>query len=438
MLSWAACQGDTKTVQNLLICGANPNTKDRCGETSLHHAARLGKERTVKLLLSAKADPLLMDTGGYTPVDVALTKSIQEYLIAAGSRWGPRVSDFAGSVLARENLFVYHAYLVGNKSMNDPKYNMRGLLDMGWCHVSGIDNTPQAVGVLSFYVATTLSSYADVPLLESQLRRIPFGDYTGPRSGHWSIYRTEQQVSSDRCYVILQGKWNPAKPCLINIRSNKTASDRTSMDFGLCYIGPLGKDFERWYNEFKQGEAYVGEKIQKWREYCGDDHSGYSGLPTEPNSQIDDSWGLGSYYQCRSERTSWSHACGYSGQTRHYKPPPQADNLARCDDVENWGSDCWNSKEEETHDGDSEGTTSSVSSLEELSKLSLERSSGDSTEVLREAPRATQTLGCWESLRKMAPPRFIKCNSQGYERLPSEKFNAETGHQYSAVRERGD
>lgn len=346
-------------------------------ETPLHLAARLGANRSVRLLLSAKADPLLTDAGGYTLLDVASTESIQQQLIAAGSRWGPRVSDFAESALAFQDLYIYNAFLAGFDSTTDPKYNMRELIDTEWCYISSIDNPPHAVGVLSFYVALTLSSHEHLLLLESHLRLKPFGTYAGPSSGHWSIYRTELQDSSGIYYVVLQGKWNPAKPCHIKFGRRKTAFDEVAGDVGYCYIGPVGKQLEKWYGEFKQGRAYISEKRQRWKAYGDSEDPKFF---SRENTQFEDSWGLGPYYRRRGQKM------------RYRMPPPRMDISDMCDDRESWGSDSWDS-EEGSHNGDSECSGSLDAYWEELGELSSERCSEDFSEVSTGESTAHSDLG---------------------------------------------
>ena len=306
VLSWAAGHDDVETVQSLLLCGANPNDKDRCGETPLHHASRLCAERSVKLLLSAKADPLLMDAGGYTPMDVASTELIMKYLTAAGSRWGPRISNFNGSVLARQELFLYVAFLAGSDSANDPKYNMRAWSGYEITYrVSGVDNPKPAVDAPCIYVALRLSSRSHIALLESHLEIKPFEPNYGPDSDDWSIYHTEEQVAPEAYYVILRGNQDPAKPRKRKAGKKRTAFEEARrgknwVDYEHVYIGPVGKPLERWFDEFKQRVAYAAEKHRKWKQYWGFEvwETAERHTPV-PDSQLEGCWGLGTYYAPR-------------------------------------------------------------------------------------------------------------------------------------------
>ncbi|MDI1484928.1 MAG: hypothetical protein OHK93_000062 [Ramalina farinacea] len=326
VLSWAAGHDDIETVQNLLLCGANPNDKDRCGETPLHHAARLRAERSVKLLLSAKADPLLMDAGGYTPLDIASTESIMTFLVAAGSRWGPRISSFNESVLARQELSLYVTFLAGSDSASDPKYNMRVWSGHeGSCHISSIDNRTPAFEASCFYVALRLSSRSHIALLESHLRLKPFEICCGPESDDWSIYHTEQQVAAEAYYVILQGNQDPAKPCKRKAGRKRTAFDEATIAENEVvqehvYIGPVGKPLEKWFDEFKQRAAYAVEKQRKWKEYWGIEvWETAKRLTSTPDSQSEGCWGLGPYYVPRYQ----------SIFSTYHTPPLEDDILAR-------------------------------------------------------------------------------------------------------------
>ena len=67
VLSWAAARGDSRTVEKLLACGANPENKCLRQRTPLHYAASADVS-TAEILLDAKADVNVMDEGGAIPM----------------------------------------------------------------------------------------------------------------------------------------------------------------------------------------------------------------------------------------------------------------------------------------------------------------------------------------------------------------------------------
>ena len=67
-LHWAAKIGDSSAVQQLLVCGADPNVKDNGGCTALHSATYSADVEACSLLLSAGADINAQDKGGEGPL----------------------------------------------------------------------------------------------------------------------------------------------------------------------------------------------------------------------------------------------------------------------------------------------------------------------------------------------------------------------------------
>ena len=313
VLSWAAGQNNVEAVQNLLLCGANPNARDRCGETPLHHAAREDAARCVKLLLSAKADPLLMDASGYTPLDAASANWVTGILIAAGSRWGSHVSIFEESVLVGSDVDLYRAVMAGSNPKESSDL-MRAWHDCAF-HITSTDMRSRVVEVLTFYVALHLPFHAHLPLLESHLKVKPFRALDTPRIDDWSIYRSEQQAAPEACYVILRGIWDPANQTERRSGRKWTAFEEAAVEGVHCireraYVGPVGEQFERWYDKFKQRAAYIIEKQRRWKEYWGSEvwegEELWEYKPPRPDRQqstshpgLEGSWGLGPHYEPR-------------------------------------------------------------------------------------------------------------------------------------------
>lgn len=365
VLSWAAGQSNVKAVQSLLLCGANPNARDRCGETPLHHAAREHAARCVKLLLSAKADPLLMDARGYTPLDAASADWIRRDLIAAGSRWGSHVSIFEESVLAGPDVDLYRAIMAGSDPEKETKDIMRAWHDCAF-HISSIDMRSHVVEVLTFYVALHLRFHAHLPLLEFHLKVKSFRALDTPRIDDWSIYRSEQQAALEACYVILQGKWDPAnlpkrRSGRIRTAFDKAAVERVHSIRERTYVGQVGEQFERWYDKFKQRAAYIIEKQQRWKKYWGSEvWEGSESWeykppradrkPSTSNPGLEGSWGLGPHYEPRK--------------------PPLRDDISdtTSDDAKSWEGESWDSVDGPPPRGWGDHFVSSGGLFEELSE----------------------------------------------------------------------
>lgn len=67
----AANDGALEKVRKELQAGADPNTADVDGETSLHRALRHGSRSVIEMLLAYRADPLKADRYGVTPLHLA-------------------------------------------------------------------------------------------------------------------------------------------------------------------------------------------------------------------------------------------------------------------------------------------------------------------------------------------------------------------------------
>lgn len=82
VLNWAASRGDSQSVAQLLVCGADPNKKDMTGASPLHIAVHVDIA-TAKLLLTAKADVSATHDSGGTPMHGTnrRTKSLIKHMI---------------------------------------------------------------------------------------------------------------------------------------------------------------------------------------------------------------------------------------------------------------------------------------------------------------------------------------------------------------------
>jgi uncharacterized protein len=81
------------TFHCLLSAGADPNLIDSRGNTALHVAARFGFLHHVEELLSKGANPLSRNSNGNTPRDVAETPALKSLLAEAERRWRRPSSD---------------------------------------------------------------------------------------------------------------------------------------------------------------------------------------------------------------------------------------------------------------------------------------------------------------------------------------------------------
>lgn len=71
VLSWAVMRGDSKSVEQLLLCGSDPGHVDSLGQTLLHQAI-LGKDvNSMQLFLDAKVDVNLRNYDGATAINLA-------------------------------------------------------------------------------------------------------------------------------------------------------------------------------------------------------------------------------------------------------------------------------------------------------------------------------------------------------------------------------
>ena len=72
--------GHEGICEKLIAAGADVNIPNRVGSTAIHGASDRGRFSIVKHLLAAEADAEWLDNRGRTPLDVASTEEIREYL----------------------------------------------------------------------------------------------------------------------------------------------------------------------------------------------------------------------------------------------------------------------------------------------------------------------------------------------------------------------
>lgn len=79
-LMWAAHFGALEGARELLNQGADPNARDKFGQTALHGAAEDGRDEIVRLLLERGADPNAAWELGWTPAIMAAQRGHVEVL----------------------------------------------------------------------------------------------------------------------------------------------------------------------------------------------------------------------------------------------------------------------------------------------------------------------------------------------------------------------
>ena len=122
-LAWAAQLGNEDAVKALLACGADPNHRDRSGETPLHMSMYANTPECARLLLNSKADVDIKDNHGDTALAMAVQfrnqTDFSELLLAHGADVEcTSIVDFTPLRLAARNEYPKQVSLLLGKGAN--------------------------------------------------------------------------------------------------------------------------------------------------------------------------------------------------------------------------------------------------------------------------------------------------------------------------------
>ena len=106
LLVWAAGQGNTPKVRQILAQGADVNATDQFGKTALMHAARAGHAQTASALVEAGADVNARSASGETALAKFAERGATEIALAlidkgADAAAGLRGTEEEAKVLAK-------------------------------------------------------------------------------------------------------------------------------------------------------------------------------------------------------------------------------------------------------------------------------------------------------------------------------------------------
>ncbi|MCJ1405926.1 hypothetical protein MMC11_009160 [Xylographa trunciseda] len=108
-LAYAARRGDTKSVEALLVKGADPNVEDHEGSTPLRDAISSNTVRCVQLLLAAGADPQHLDPNGKGLISHAIfmasDTTVLEVLLS--HKIDVNAADYTGSTPIMDMTTIY-------------------------------------------------------------------------------------------------------------------------------------------------------------------------------------------------------------------------------------------------------------------------------------------------------------------------------------------
>ncbi|OAL26124.1 hypothetical protein AYO20_10258 [Fonsecaea nubica] len=84
---------DNRTIEILLVHGANVNAKDDLGNTCLHNASAWGNLKAIRALIQAGADPLSKNKAGWTPEYYSITVQAEVYYRNLVAEWEKRKAE---------------------------------------------------------------------------------------------------------------------------------------------------------------------------------------------------------------------------------------------------------------------------------------------------------------------------------------------------------
>ncbi|KAJ5414209.1 ankyrin repeat domain-containing protein 52 [Penicillium cosmopolitanum] len=111
-LQEAAASGDLCTVRLLLLCGENPNHRDRDGWSAIHWAAEEGHLEIVHLLLNAGANPNTASSYGTSPLHCAANGGHVSIVKLLLQRADPLRSTCHGWTVLHHAAFMGHSHVV--------------------------------------------------------------------------------------------------------------------------------------------------------------------------------------------------------------------------------------------------------------------------------------------------------------------------------------
>ena len=163
----AAFDGNVEEVKELLKKGANPNVREKDGDTPLHVAARKGSVDVVELLLKHGADPNILDKYGWTPLHNAAREGhveVVKLLLEHGA--DPNIQDEYGDTPLHDAVFKGHVNVVELLLKHGADPNIQN--KYGWTplHAAASEGRVEVVKLLLEHGAnpTVKDKYGNTPL----------------------------------------------------------------------------------------------------------------------------------------------------------------------------------------------------------------------------------------------------------------------------------